>query len=418
MIHNFKSFLKEEISRNEPIPEIYGEKIGVFLLGAPGIGKSTFANNILRIKNPGFKTFSTDDISYLFTKDPNLYYEPSAKLNIEKLKLYIKESGKSFIYDTTGTVRENILEIFNLSKECGYKTVFIHLIGELKLSIYQNLQRDRQVDLDYLKDTYNKQFKLMSEYSKLPSDSYYIVLNREGRYRYYKYSDGKILIKKLDTYISVSESVESESKMKEINDFVIAFQHLLDEKYSVLFIDFFGNSCHPEVLQSNKNLLRNFKVQVNENYKKIIVEIDLNKGDYEEFSDLIYHLYPGVMSLMDKNWKLDSFNIDYKSEGQGVTQVHKFKSIRYSFSQIGLMKITPDRESLGMILDTLGFELDDYVEDEQFLDVYFYSKSYSGKMGSNLDSKMKKIVDYFNFDSYEIIDTDSSSVEGRVIFYL
>ena len=46
VINNFNSFVNEEHSKNDPIPEInrMQEKLGIILLGLPGSGKSTFAS--------------------------------------------------------------------------------------------------------------------------------------------------------------------------------------------------------------------------------------------------------------------------------------------------------------------------------------------------------------------------------------
>jgi tRNA U34 5-carboxymethylaminomethyl modifying GTPase MnmE/TrmE len=47
-IKEYNQFILEEVSKNEPIPEISGMDRGlaIFLIGAPGIGKSFFVNLI------------------------------------------------------------------------------------------------------------------------------------------------------------------------------------------------------------------------------------------------------------------------------------------------------------------------------------------------------------------------------------
>ena len=75
-IKEYNSFINEEWSKNEPIPEILDKPKGlaIFLIGAPGIGKSYFVNKFIHTKNSNIKDFSTDDVSLLYTKDPNVYY--------------------------------------------------------------------------------------------------------------------------------------------------------------------------------------------------------------------------------------------------------------------------------------------------------------------------------------------------------
>ena len=89
---SFNEFIFEEFSKNDPIPEIsrYKTKLGIVLIGLPGAGKSTFINNFILPRNQQFKSFSTDDVSNLLTKDPKSYDERSAILNIERLSNYIK----------------------------------------------------------------------------------------------------------------------------------------------------------------------------------------------------------------------------------------------------------------------------------------------------------------------------------------
>jgi len=43
-IKEYNQFILEEVSKNEPIPELIGTDRGlaIFLIGAPGIGKSYF----------------------------------------------------------------------------------------------------------------------------------------------------------------------------------------------------------------------------------------------------------------------------------------------------------------------------------------------------------------------------------------
>ena len=97
VINNFGSFISEEYSKNDPIPEInrMKEKLGIVLLGLPGSGKSTFANRFIVPHNSNIKTFSTDDVSYLFTKDKSDYYKGASELNITSLKHYMKSGLKN-----------------------------------------------------------------------------------------------------------------------------------------------------------------------------------------------------------------------------------------------------------------------------------------------------------------------------------
>lgn len=191
----------EEFSKNDPIPEInISKKLGIILLGPPGIGKSTFANNFILHKNRSVKIFSTDDVSLTLSKDPNSYKRGASELNIRRLKMYIN-SGGSFIYDTTGTHKENIEDITKLARDNSYDVIYIHLMGTLDLSLKQNSQRNRNVDDDFLRHAYQAQFKNMKFFSSLNPNKYYIVYNIDGKYKFMQYQGGDLLKRKVDKYV-------------------------------------------------------------------------------------------------------------------------------------------------------------------------------------------------------------------------
>ncbi len=192
-IFSFTKFL-EEHSKNDPIPELTrSNRLGVILLGTPGIGKSTFISKFIQPRNPNIKTFSTDDVSLTFTKDPKSYHSTAYKLNLERL-FYFIDNGSSFIYDTTGTQLENIKNIYNKSIQNGFDIIFIHLIGSLEMAQTGNIQRDRNVPTDYLRHSYEKQKMNLQEYLNLNPKTYYLVERQEDTYKFYKFDEiGNIL---------------------------------------------------------------------------------------------------------------------------------------------------------------------------------------------------------------------------------
>ena len=210
-----------EHSKNEAIPEILDAQRGIalFVIGAPGIGKSTFVKNFIHTKNITFKDFSTDDVSLLYTKDPNVYYRRSSAINLSRLETYII-TGQNFIYDTTGAGKEftdngfeHIKGIYDKARENGYKIIFIHLISTLQTSLDQDKLRDRHVDPHYIKWAYDKQMggeidgiKVdgnMKRYKSLNPDAYYLITSLDRKYKFYKFIDGKLSKKKGDRYIPI-----------------------------------------------------------------------------------------------------------------------------------------------------------------------------------------------------------------------
>jgi predicted kinase len=200
MIIKFSEFICEKFSKNEPIKELGDDRLCIVLMGAPGLGKSYFNTNYIQPKK-FLKTFSSDDISLLYTKDHKKYHEPSGELNVKRTLEFIK-TGKSFVYDTTGSYPDNVLRITKLAKDYKYKIVFIHLTGPLELSLKQDKIRDRQAGDDFIKYSYDTQFSNMkSYYTELKPDAYYIIYNKDGKYKFYLYKNGQILRRKVDKYI-------------------------------------------------------------------------------------------------------------------------------------------------------------------------------------------------------------------------
>ena len=236
-IKEYNSFINEEWSKNEPIPEILDKPKGlaIFLIGAPGIGKSYFVNKFIHTKNSNIKDFSTDDVSLLFTKDPNEYYtgrekpeggktSGASQLNLKKMKMFMTTKN-SFIYDTTGAGKEHtdtgfehIKEMFDLARENQYEIIFIHLLSTLQTSIDQDKLRDRHVEPHYIEWAYVKQLGgeidgervegNMPRYKALGPDGYYVVLSIDRKYSFFKFIDGKLARKKGDKYVPLNEDLD------------------------------------------------------------------------------------------------------------------------------------------------------------------------------------------------------------------
>jgi len=197
--------MNEEVSKNDPIPEISrsDHNLAVILFGPPATGKSTFIKNYILPKNRNIKSFSSDDVSVLLTKNPNLRQPGSSVLNVKRIETYIR-TNQNFIYDTTGKIDSNIYRICDLSKSVGYKIIFIHFLTDLATSIVANSNRDRRVDKSYLEFSHSRQFSKMKEYfDKINPDNYYLVVRNSNTYQFYKYDGTDILRRFENGYLSI-----------------------------------------------------------------------------------------------------------------------------------------------------------------------------------------------------------------------
>jgi predicted ABC-type ATPase len=225
MINNFIDFINEEVSKNDPIPEITRMRkgLGIILLGTPGAGKSSFANNFILPRNSNFKKFSTDDVSLLYTKDPSQYHKGASELNLQKLERYM-ETGNNFVYDTTGTREKNIREVVERGHRLGYKIVFCLVLVDLATTKKQNLERGKagghQVPDDFIEYVYDKQFKNIRRYSEeLKPENFYIIHNKNKKYKFLKFKDGKIWKRKVDTYVPVTNINKPHTSLPGSNQF-------------------------------------------------------------------------------------------------------------------------------------------------------------------------------------------------------
>lgn len=329
-LNSYNKFIILENSKNDPIPEINQVgKLGIVLIGAPGIGKSTFAKNYITHKNQNIKIFSTDDVSLTLTKQHDVYRRGSSELNLKKLFMFMK-SGGSFIYDTTGVKKQNVESVTKEARDNGYNIVYVHLVGTLDLSLKQNLQRERNVPEDVIKNIYAEQFTNMKYFSSLNPDTYYIVYNIDGKYKFMKYDGQKILKRKADRYV---ENVDN--REFSIKDVYLSAIAVIDDGFLINFYDQDERYLSTDDIDKETDKYKNFKLSKdigNNRSSRFTLEVTNSKTSlsFEDFATIINDMVVTIEDIANKGWTLTDFFASPDDDSAGE---HRFYHIRFVFTK-------------------------------------------------------------------------------------
>lgn len=416
-INKWGAFINEEWSQNDPIPELRMENnLGIILLGTPGSGKSTFARNYVFTHNSNIKDFSTDDVSYKFTKDVTEYYPNASELNLKYLSNYMT-TGQNFIYDTTGSNAEGVFRVYKKAKKLGYTVIFVLILIDLETSKKQNLRRGESgghmADEEYIDFVYQRQLNTTKDYLKiLKPDNFYVVLNKEGKYKFMKFSPtGELLKRKVNNYVSfIKESVNISNEVDKIVDTMLDF---IDEGEKITFKSSTGNMTYTDYLQKNSNY-QNFKpilVSKNKTVSKFSIVYSPKDGTYDNLIILLDNMRSTIGRLSEDGWVLSSFRAgpdgSWSADSSGYGKKAKIDWAFFEFSKPDVQHETfelPDEDELRDKITEMGIgihylRIGDY---ETTLD--FFSNSYDGELNSEsfYDDKFEKICDIFGFQSYDL----------------
>jgi len=221
-IYNYTNFLLEH-SKSDPIPELTWNKKGktaIFLMGAPGSGKSTFLNNYVLPKLRNYKTFDPDIIMRQLVKigrniekkseqetqqkiqsikksiqrlntqykipisltddeilkiiNGNIYVPVGSSVLEKQFLTFLEHSNSDVIYDSTGNDFEKIKKYTEVARQHGYTIIFIKIKTSVETAVRSNLERKRKVQIDYQLDTIEKIRKNDKKYLELNPDAYYM----------------------------------------------------------------------------------------------------------------------------------------------------------------------------------------------------------------------------------------------------
>jgi predicted ABC-type ATPase len=402
VINNFNGFINEEYSKNDPIPEInrMKEKLGIVLLGLPGSGKSTFANKFIVPHNQNIKTFSTDDVSYMFTKDKSKYHKGASELNITSLKSYLR-SGQNFIYDTTGSNDIGVFEITRDAHKYGYKIVFILILIDVDTAKAQNRKRGmtggHTADDEYIDHVYSTQLQTTKSYLKyVKPDAFYVVLNKGGSYKYYKFDNGELKKRKVDKYVSfIKESVDIEGEVDKIVETMLDF---IDEGEKITFVSSTGGMTYSDYLAKNVRY-QNFKpvlLSKNKTVSRFSIVYSPKDATYNNLMVILENMQSTIGRLGDDGWSLSGF------------EVNKVFNIFFEFTKPDIILDKefelPDEDELREEIEKLGFRVESIRIGDYETKLEFSSYAYDGELPSeeSCDDKFERICDIFGFSSYDL----------------
>ena len=402
LINNYQGFINEEYSKNDPIPEInrMKEKLGIVLLGLPGSGKSTFASKFIVPHNQNIKTFSTDDVSYMFTKDKSKYHKGSSELNITSLKSYIR-SGQNFIYDTTGSNDIGVFEITRDAHKYGYKIVFILILIDVDTAKAQNRKRGmtggHTADDEYIDHVYSTQLQTTKSYLKyVKPDAFYVVLNKGGNYKYYKFDNGELKRRKVDKYVSfIKESVDIEGEVDKIVETMLDF---IDEGEKITFKSSTGEMTYTDYLAKNDRY-QNFKpvlVSKNKTVSRFSIVYSAKDKDYDNLVEILDNMKSTIGRLGDEGWILSGFS------------VNKVFSVFFEFTKPDVFLDKefelPNEDELRGEIEKLGFRVERMTIGPAGTDLEFSSYAYDGELPSeeSCEDKFERICDIFGFSSFDL----------------
>jgi predicted ABC-type ATPase len=417
VINNFNSFVNEEHSKNDPIPEInrQQDKLGIVLLGLPGSGKSTFAKKFIIPHNSNIKTFSTDDVSLKFTKDPNKYHPGSSELNVEYMKSYMK-SGNNFIYDTTGSNDKSIFDVTKLAHKYGYNVIFILILIDLDTAKLQNVKRGNigghLVDDDYIDYVYSTQLRTTKDYVKyIKPDAFYVVLNKGDKYKYYKFDGSELKKRKVDKYVSfLKESHGTENEVDKIVDTMLDF---IDEGEKITFKSSTGEMTYSDYLEKNERY-QNFKpvlVSKNKTVSKFTIVYSPKDGSYNNLMVVLDNMQSTIGRLGEDGWVLSTFRVgsdgSWRSESSGKGKEVKIDWVFFEFSKPDVENDKlelPDEDELREEIEKLGFRVETLKVGDYETELEFSSYAYDGELPSeeSCEDKFQRICDIFGFSSFDL----------------
>lgn len=152
--------------------EAKATKRAIIMAGSAGAGKSTFVKQIRsELKSAGWEELNAD--KYVEDEDSPMFKNLSkASQQIEKVDLpNAIESGKGFIYDTTGANVERVKGIVG----SGYDLMMVMIYTHPIVSFLRNFSRERKVPTVGVLTSWNNVYKNIEEYKSIFGNNFVLT---------------------------------------------------------------------------------------------------------------------------------------------------------------------------------------------------------------------------------------------------
>ena len=244
---------------------------------------------------------------------------------------------------------------------------------------------------------YLKNYFITKSYLKyVKPDAFYVVLNKDGKYKYYKYDNGELKKRKVDKYVSfIRESVDVEGEVDKIIETMLDF---IDDGERITFKSSTGDMTYSDYLAKNTRY-QNFKpvlVSKNKTVSRFSIVYSAKDKDYDNLVEILDNMKSTIGRLGDEGWILSGFS------------VNKVFSVFFEFTKPDVFLDKefelPNEDELREEIEKLGFRVESLKIGDSETELEFSSYAYDGELPSeeSCEDKFERICDIFGFSSFDL----------------
>ena len=236
----------------------------------------------------------------------------------------------------------------------------------------------------------------MKYFSSLNPDTYYIVYNIDGKYKFMKYNGRKLLKRKADRYV---ENVDN--REFSIKDAYLSAIALIDDGFLINFYDSDQRYLSTDDIDNGTDKYKNFKIYKEVgNYREneFTLEVTNTKTSlsFEDFSTIINNMVVTIEDIATKGWTVTDFFASPDDDSAGE---YRFYHIRFVFTK-PKVKISDKslqsaftKEQITDVFNSDGLDVDGITFYDEYIEVEFDNPDYhhNSNVHNRLDSITKRL---------------------------